>query len=342
MISVIVPIYNVEEYLPTCIESILNQTYKDLEILLIDDGSTDNSGKICDEYAKQDKRCIVIHQQNQGVSATRNTGLNHATGKYISFIDGDDYIHPQMIEILYNEIRKGDFDFSMILHKAVWKYHKPQNIDSNKKTKILLQEHLMQSIFNHIPSELGLKEMDFLVVWNKLYKSEIIGNNRFIKTGTEDTEFNNRIYLQCNKAVLVYATTYYWFQRSSSITHQAVNLNTQTINLNTIDRANSYYICWQTIPNTLQEYKDICLEKLYKTIINIRYYANKSIYQNNANNLASSLINKTSKDFWKSSHIKLFMKIILFSFYKIPLSYKLFMWLAEQRTLFQNKWKLNK
>lgn len=193
----------------------------------------------------------------------------------------------------------------------------------------------MRSIFNRVPSELGLKEMDFLVVWNKLYKSEIIGNNRFIKTGTEDTEFNNRIYLQCHKAVLVYATTYYWFQRSSSITHQAINLNT-------IDRANSYYICWQTIPNTLQEYKGICLEKLYKTIINIRYYANKSIYQNNANNLASSLINKTSKDFWKSSHIKLFMKIILFSFYKIPLSYKLFMWLAEQRTLFQNKWKLNK
>ena len=154
MISVIVPIYNVEEYLPTCIESILNQTYKDLEILLIDDGSTDNSGKICDEYAKQDKRCIVIHQQNKGVSATRNTGLNYATGKYISFVDGDDYIHPQMIEILYNEIRKGDFDFSMILHKAVWKYHKPQNIYSDKKTKILLQEDLMRSIFNRVPSEL--------------------------------------------------------------------------------------------------------------------------------------------------------------------------------------------
>lgn len=81
MISVIVSIYNVEEYLPACIESILNQTYKDLEILLIDDGSTDNSGKICDEYVKQDKRCIVVHQQNKGLSGARNTGLNHATGE---------------------------------------------------------------------------------------------------------------------------------------------------------------------------------------------------------------------------------------------------------------------
>lgn len=106
MISVIVPVYNVEEYLPTCIESILNQTYKDLEILLIDDGSTDNSGKICDKYAKEDGRCIVVHQPNKGVSEARNTGLKHATGEYISFIDGDDYIHPQMLEILYNEIKK--------------------------------------------------------------------------------------------------------------------------------------------------------------------------------------------------------------------------------------------
>lgn len=330
MISVIVPIYNVEEYLPACIESILNQTYKDLEILLIDDGSTDNSGRISDKYAKQDNRCIVIHQQNKGVSETRNTGLNLAKGEYISFIDGDDYIHPQMLEILYNEIRKGDFDFSMILHKAVWKYNKPQDIIYDKTSKLLLQEHLMQSLFNQVPSELGLQEIDFQVVWNKLYKSEIIGNNRFLKTGTEDTEFNNRIYLKCNKAILVYATTYYWFQRNSSITHQAINPNY-------IDRANSYYICWQEMPTTREDYRGFCLEKLYKITINIRYYANKSIYKNKANNLALYLINKTQLHFWRNSYIKLYMKVILFIFYKIPILYNLFMWLAEKRTLLCNK-----
>lgn len=124
MISVIVPVYNVEEYLPTCIESILNQTYKDLEILLIDDGSTDNSGRICDEYAKRDNRCIVIHQPNKGVYNARNTGLEHVKGEYISFIDSDDYIHPQMLEILYETLQKEDYDFSMVAYKKVWDYSK--------------------------------------------------------------------------------------------------------------------------------------------------------------------------------------------------------------------------
>lgn len=323
MISVIVPIYNVEKYLPTCIESILNQTYKDLEILLIDDGSTDNSGKICDKYAKQDNRCIVIHQQNKGVSETRNTGLNLAKGEYISFIDGDDYIHPQMLEILYNEIRKGNYDFSMILHKMVWKYQKPQNTISNFITKTISQNQLISSLFNKSPSEINLPEVHFQVVWNKLYKSEIIGDSRFIKTGTEDTEFNNRIYLKCNKGILVFATAYYWFQRVSSMTHQAVNLNT-------IDRANSYYICWQKIPLEREDYQGICLEKLYKTIINVRYYANKSTYREIANQLASQLISTTYHIFWKNSYIKFPMKILLIIFYKIPLTYKLFMWLVEK------------
>lgn len=335
MISVIVPIYNVDKYLPACIESILNQTYKDLEILLIDDGSTDNSGKICDKYARQDNRCIVIHQPNKGVSEARNTGLNHATGKYISFIDGDDYIHPQMIEILYNEIRKGNYDFSMILHKMVWNYQKPQNTISNFTTKTISQNQLIASLFNKSPSEINLPEVHFQVVWNKLYKSEIIGNSRFIKTGTEDTEFNNRIYLKCNEGILIFATAYYWFQRYTSMTHQIVNLNT-------IDRANSYYICWQKIPSQRKDYQGLCLEKLYKTIINVCYYANKSIYKNNANTLATNLLNKTQPFFWKNPYIKLSMKIILLSFYKIPLSYRLFMWLAEKRTSLYNKWKYNK
>lgn len=330
MISVIVPIYNVEEYLPACIESILNQTYKDLEILLIDDGSTDNSGKICDKYARMDNRCIVFHQANKGVSEARNTGLNYATGEYISFVDGDDYIHPQMIEILYEEIKKEDYDFSMILHEMVWQYKKTQNIISNFNTKTISQDQLMASLFNKSPSEINLPEVHFQVVWNKLYKSEIIGNSRFIKTGTEDTEFNNRIYLKCNRGILVFATAYYWFQRYTSMTHQ-------TVNLNTIDRANSYYLCWKRIPPHREDYQGLCLEKLYKTIINVCYYADKSIYKNNANTLASNLISKTQLCFWKNPYIKFSMKILLFSFYKIPPFYKPFMWIAEKRTLLFNK-----
>lgn len=326
MISVIVPIYNVEEYLPACIKSILNQTFKDLEILLIDDGSTDNSGKICDEYAQKDKRCIVIHQSNKGISEARNTGLDNAKGEYISFIDGDDYIHPHMLEILYNEIRKGDYDFSMLLYKRLWKYQKPQDAILTYTIQSLSQEQLMKSLFNKSPLSIGLQESYFQAVWNKLYNSRVIGGSRFIKTRTEDTEFNNRIFLKCDKAVLVNVVAYYWVQRHTSLTHQPFSLYT-------IDLINSFYICWQEVPEKNQMYKGLCLEKLYKTIINIRYHANSSIYKNNANELARKLVNDTQCSFWKNSYIKLPMKIILMIFYKVPFFYKIFMWLAERRSL---------
>ena len=109
-ISIIVPIYNVEKQLSTCIESILNQTFMNFELILVDDGSPDKCGEICDEYEKKDKRIKVIHKKNGGLSDARNAGLNIATGKYIGFVDSDDIIHPQMYEKLYNCINKYNSD----------------------------------------------------------------------------------------------------------------------------------------------------------------------------------------------------------------------------------------
>ena len=104
LISVIVPVYNVEEYLPKCLESIINQTYKNLEIILVDDGSTDNSGIICEDYAEKDKRIKVVHQTNLGISAARNAGLDLCSGDYITFVDSDDYIECDEIEVLVDQI----------------------------------------------------------------------------------------------------------------------------------------------------------------------------------------------------------------------------------------------
>lgn len=109
-ISVIVPIYNVEKYLNKCIDSIVNQTYKNLEIILIDDGSTDGSGDICDEYAGRDMRIKVFHQENKGVVAARKVGIKNATGEYIGFVDGDDYIDSNMFAELYHLINKKEAD----------------------------------------------------------------------------------------------------------------------------------------------------------------------------------------------------------------------------------------
>ena len=106
LISIIVPVYNVEAYIHQCIKSIIEQSYKNLEIILVDDGSKDKSGKICDDYARKDKRIKVIHKKNGGLSDSRNAGITVATGKYIAFVDSDDWIEKNMYEKMYNECEK--------------------------------------------------------------------------------------------------------------------------------------------------------------------------------------------------------------------------------------------
>ena len=110
MVSIIVPIYNVEQYISKCIESILAQTYRDFELILVDDGSPDNCGKICDEYAKQDSRVHVIHQENKGVSAARNAGISLAKGEYIMLVDSDDFITENMLEKMHDCIAESGSD----------------------------------------------------------------------------------------------------------------------------------------------------------------------------------------------------------------------------------------
>lgn len=128
-ISVIIPVYNVEKYLHRCVESILNQTFQDFEIILIDDGSKDNSGQICDDFAQKDKRIKVIHKKNARVSAARNDGIKLAKGKYVSFIDSDDWIEPEMYQVMFNKAEELILDFIMC------DYKKKSNNYEDKRTQ---------------------------------------------------------------------------------------------------------------------------------------------------------------------------------------------------------------
>jgi glycosyltransferase involved in cell wall biosynthesis len=128
-ISVVIPVYNVENYLHRCVESILNQTFQDFEIILIDDGSKDKSGEICDEYAVKDKRIIVIHKKNARVSAARNDGIRLAKGKYLSFIDSDDWIEPEMYQEMIDKAEELNLDFIMC------DYQKKSNVFDEKQTQ---------------------------------------------------------------------------------------------------------------------------------------------------------------------------------------------------------------
>ena len=177
-ISVIVPVYNVEKFIKRCLDSIINQTTKDLEIILVNDGSTDNSGKICDEYAKLDNRITVIHKENGGISSARNIGLDVATGEWIAFVDSDDYIEKDMYEVLYKTAIEKNVDICACFFKYL-------TVD-NKILFNLTQEQLdMNGKYNSKEFlELIYKDeyMNGICVatWNKIYKKNIFTRYRYI------------------------------------------------------------------------------------------------------------------------------------------------------------------
>lgn len=218
LISVIIPVYNVEQYLPDCLDSVLASTYCNLEIILINDGSKDRSGEICDEYAVKDKRIVVIHQDNQGVSAARNAGLAMAKGKYIGFVDSDDIISPVMFETLWNAITVTDSDI------AACEYTRDQ---ATLDLELDLSEQILKIIYgsdNCVGVVLGLPSLRSItwtgtMVWDKLYKREKLSSVFNVRySPAEDTCFNCAYCLCCSKMVLVPRRLYYWNINTESIT----------------------------------------------------------------------------------------------------------------------------
>ena len=172
LISIVVPVYNVEKYLRTCIDSILMQTFSDFELILVDDGATDSSGKICDEYAKKDQRIVVVHQENRGQSFSRNLGISLARGDYITFVDSDDFVLPHFLEFLYKECSGANADmaicgFSRCLDEDdVSSWNENMGYTSESYTKTKMEEYLVSSKITN-------------TVWGKLYKKSIICDFKF-------------------------------------------------------------------------------------------------------------------------------------------------------------------
>ncbi|MDR3091047.1 MAG: glycosyltransferase [Clostridiales bacterium] len=216
LISIIVPVYNVEKYLRECVESIMNQTYKRLEILLIDDGSKDTSGFICDEYAEKDARIQVVHQKNGGVAAARNTGLDLAKGLYIMCVDSDDYVAPTIVERLYNAVINDDCDMGVCNLDYVFE----EGYDPTFMSKA---PFALEGVFD-APDVFRCycDKMPFAtaVVFVKLYHRKIFDNLRFrLNCLFEDTFILPDIYLRCQKITCVQEKLYYYRMRPGSITH---------------------------------------------------------------------------------------------------------------------------
>lgn len=215
-ISIIVPVYNVEAYLEKCVESILKQTYTNLEILLVNDGSTDKSGELCDKLALRDHRIRVIHKENGGLSDARNRGIDEASSNLIGFIDSDDYIDEDMYETLYRQMLASKADLSMCGHYDV--YHQiPEKQVAEIKTWELMPEEAIKMVME-------AKILSVTAV-NKLYKKALFEQLRFrIGKIAEDAFIMVDLIHQCSKVVATNEKKYYYVHRENSITTQKFSL----------------------------------------------------------------------------------------------------------------------
>lgn len=219
MISVIVPVYNVQDYLCACIDSVLKQSYKDFELLLVDDGSTDQSGKICDEYARRDQRVRVFHKENGGVCSARNVGLDHMRGDFCLLVDSDDVIHPDLMArskelisnypcecVIYN-YKKVEEDFTLC--NAPWVNQGP------------IEHMTRDQAFSEILSGKRFR----MLAWNKLYKSSLWEGIRFPEDRSfgDDTSVTYKLIGRCSNVIYTSAPMYYYRDRAGSALHKRIS-----------------------------------------------------------------------------------------------------------------------
>ena len=212
MVSVIIPAYNVEQYVERCVYSVTKQTYRNLEIILVDDGSTDCTGIICDKLAKEDNRVSVIHKTNGGLSDARNAGIDVSRGEYISFVDSDDYIASDMLEHMMNAMCETDISMVVV---GFWK----QSGDA--------REYCGPTTERVVSSEEALKDIYigheiYPASWNKLYRRALFNNNRFaVGMINEDSEIITKLLMECNRVALVSKPLYIYMIREGSITQSS-------------------------------------------------------------------------------------------------------------------------
>lgn len=280
LISIIIPVYKVEKYLEKCIESVLKQTYTNLQIILVDDGSPDNCGKICDEYAKKDSRIEVIHKSNGGLSDARNVGISKAKGRYIGFVDSDDYIKEDMYEILLNLIKKYDADVSICNLYDV--------IDGNeciRNKENGIREYSRLDILKEVLLDKNIQSY----AWNKLYEKELFDEIKYpIRKKYEDIGTTFYVFEKCNKIVVTSEPEYYYLKRSDSlvnnVTESTVLDYTEIIiqrylytkeNIKELKKYNNYYLAKTLITahNDIELLGSISekMQEKYKELYNLVY-----------------------------------------------------------------------
>ena len=313
LVSVIVPVYNIKDLLPHCLTSIANQTYRNLEIILVDDGSNDGTEQLCDKFAENDSRAKVIHKPHQGLWTARNAGQEIATGEYLFFPDGDDYFHRDLITLLHAAIN--------------WQGEKyPLSFCNTKRTSSLM-ENVASPVFPSIKTLsrtellLGLVERDedrFGAQWNKLYRRSHLFfpvNQSYLRI--QDIDSNLRFYLQINNAVLVDSILYYYYQHSKQL-------------IKVSNYWDFRYRCEiQIFTSALEElsaenrdYEYLLLTRLYKRLIEYKASSYNTNKYSDALELCNNSKKQTLTSFLSCKKIPLFKRrLFLFLFRHIRLTH---------------------
>ena len=258
LISVIVPIYKVQDYLKECIESIINQTYSDIEVILVDDGSPDRCPQMCDEWAKRDSRIRVVHKKNGGLSSARNAGLDVAKGEYISFVDSDDFICKDALENLYNRIK--DDKSIGITSGLIYRYQ--DGSISNFKAQWLCSKEIVIPASEFLLETMSQKTS--YTVWNKLYRRDVIGNTRFREgRNNEDTLFmydlgKNIAILNVSMVERPHYVYYYRYREDSICTTAKIPL--------AIDILGNYELMMEDSKNTNSRLYDVLYLSYVRTL----------------------------------------------------------------------------
>lgn len=236
-VSVIVPVYNTARYLEQCLNSILNQTLKEFEIICVNDGSTDDSAKILEKYSQKDKRIVVINQENAGVSVARNAGLNCAKGRYIAFVDSDDYIKKNFLEVLYTTAVSTEADITAC------------DIIYEKDGRLISNNYMSRQTFKVKEPVFSTNQdkarfVKSRVIYNKIYKSELINKNniRFVPGVQfgEDTYFLFIASMFASSIALTRHTAYYYRKNQASVSYEAFNSEIVFDLIKSLDNINSY------------------------------------------------------------------------------------------------------
>lgn len=305
LISVIVPVYNIEAYLPKCLDTISRQTYRNLEIILVDDGSTDGSGKICDEFAAKDSRAVVIHQENSGRGPARNSGKKIAHGNYLLFPDGDDYMHLDAINIMYQHINQSD-ELDLVMVNYAHSGDPQKEFIHPIQSNLLTQEQMMYRFFHNLP----------IAMWGKLFRKELIEDiwvNNYERC--QDSDFVVRTLLRARKGLWINEQLYFYVQRQGSATHQ----NDSKLKENACVLQISYNNL-NSLSLSQKRYQHYFLKQLYATMAFLR----SNVTTVDLIEQCKRYEKKTRKIYWTNKDIKTIEKIALTTTVHFPRLIKLF------------------